>query len=136
MTRFNVLLLSALLALSACATNWPLQNLKPTVSVREAHQMAKKRNVLLIDVREADEVQEQAYNMRHAVNIPLSEIESRLAEVPKDKILVMACRSGRRSQQAYDILQANGFKNITNMEGGMLDWEANGLPVTKNTNKN
>lgn len=93
--------------------------------------MTQKPNVVLFDVREADEVQEQAYVAREVLHIPLSELENRLTEVPKDKVLVMACRSGRRSQQACDILQANGFKQVTNMEGGMLAWEAQGLPVRK-----
>jgi len=134
--RYYLLLLFAFGALSSCSPNWSLQHLKPSVSVQEARKMTQKRNVLLLDVRETDEVREQAYNIRHAINIPLSEIESHLAEVPRDKVFVMACRSGKRSQRAFDILQANGFKNMTNMEGGMLDWEAQGLPVTKNTNKN
>lgn len=132
--HYKSLLTIAVLTLSACVSKAPSQHLKPAVSVQEAYEMTQKPDVVLFDVREADEVQEQAYVARAVLHIPLSELENRLTEVPKDKVLVMACRSGRRSQQACDILQANGFKHVTNLEGGMLAWEAQGLPVRKANN--
>ncbi len=122
--RYQLYLLLGVLGFSSCATR-PVNDLKPSVSVQEAYKMTKKKNVLLFDVREKDEVQEQAFIVPHTINIPLGEIENRLAEIPKNKVLILACRSGKRSQRAYDILRANGFKNMTNMEGGMQAWEAN-----------
>ena len=43
----------------------------------------------------------------------------------------MACRSGKRSQKAYDLLKEKGFTNMTNMKGGLLKWEEKGLPIHK-----
>lgn len=105
-----------------------------TVSIEQAFAMAEK-NVLMIDVRETDEVMEQGYNVKKIINVPLSEMESRLSEIPKDQQIILACRSGNRSAQAYGLLKQNGYKNLTNMEGGMLAWEENGLPIFLITRK-
>lgn len=71
----------------------------------------------LVDVREPDEFAEG--NIPGAKNIPLGVILSGvpLNELPKDKEIVLNCRSGRRSAQAQEFLKEKGFKAI-NLEGG------------------
>ncbi|MEG0384470.1 MAG: rhodanese-like domain-containing protein [Solibacillus sp.] len=73
----------------------------------------------LIDVREVGEVQEG--HIPGIVNIPLGLLEFRMHELDKSKAYVMVCRSGGRSGQATEFLDAQGF-DVTNMTGGMLDW--------------
>ncbi len=87
---------------------------------------------LMVDVREKDEVAQMAYDVENIINIPLSELESRLDEIPKDKRLVMACRSGNRSRKASKILMSHGYTNLVNMDGGMLEWSAKKLGVITN----
>lgn len=91
-----------------------------------------RNGALMVDVREKDEVAEVAYDVENIVNIPLSELESRLGEIPTDKQLVMACRSGNRSSKAAAILMQNGYTNLVNLEGGMLLWQEKNLPVVAN----
>jgi rhodanese-related sulfurtransferase len=74
----------------------------------------------IIDVREADEVAEGM--IPGAVHIPLGEITSRYNEISQDAEIILVCRSGKRSQKAYEFLQTQGFTNLTNMDGGMLQW--------------
>ena len=71
----------------------------------------------LVDVREPDEFAEG--NIPGAVNIPLGVVLSgvKLDELPKDKEIVLNCRSGRRSATAQEFLISKGFKAI-NLEGG------------------
>ena len=71
----------------------------------------------LVDVREPDEFSEG--NIPGAKNIPLGVILSgvTLDELPKDKEIVLNCRSGRRSAEAQEFLKEKGFKAI-NLEGG------------------
>ena len=65
-----------------------------------------------------------------AINIPLDELQQRLAEINfTDKILVY-CRTGNRSTQAAKILVENRFSNFYHMQGGIIAWEQNGYPVT------
>ncbi len=96
------------------------------VSVAQAYELYQQEDVFVLDVREQFE-----WNEYHAPNvtlIPLGGLSSRLNEVPKDKKIVVVCRSGNRSQEARDILLAAGY-NATSMAGGMLDWYASGFPT-------
>jgi rhodanese-related sulfurtransferase len=49
--------------------------------------------------------------------------------VPRDQNITLICRSGRRSTQVLYKLQQEGYDNLSNLEGGMLAWEASGLPA-------
>jgi rhodanese-related sulfurtransferase len=74
----------------------------------------------IIDVREVDEVTEG--KIPGAVNIPLGLVEPRMDELDKSKEYIMVCRSGGRSGRATQFLEKWGY-DVTNMQGGMLDWE-------------
>jgi NADPH-dependent 2,4-dienoyl-CoA reductase/sulfur reductase-like enzyme/rhodanese-related sulfurtransferase len=74
-------------------------------------------NGFLLDVRNPPEVQAEA--VPGAINIPLPQLRSRLGELPKDKTLMVFCRSAQRSYYATRILLQNGF-NVKNISGSML----------------
>ena len=77
-----------------------------------------KSGAVLIDVRTPSEVAEGM--APGAVNIPLQEIQQRLSEFPKDKDLLIYCRSGKRSMAASNFLIENGYEKVFNVEGGFL----------------
>lgn len=83
----------------------------------------------LIDVREVEEYEDG--HLPNAVNIPLSEFQARFSEVPKDKPVVMVCRSGGRSAQASEFLVMQGYDGdkISNLLGGTMGWIKAGNPV-------
>ena len=66
-----------------------------------------------------------------AVNIPHEQIAARIAEVPKDKDVVLYCRSGRRAGMAAEVLAANGYTRLKHLEGDMPAWIDKGRPVEK-----
>ena len=72
---------------------------------------------LLLDVRNPQELEVEA--MPGAVNIPLSQLRARLGELPRDREILVFCRSGQRAYYATRILLQNGF-NARNLSGGML----------------
>jgi rhodanese-related sulfurtransferase len=94
-----------------------------------AAQAAEKRDqgAFILDVREPDEWAQM--HIPGATLIPLGELPDRLNEVPKDKEIVVVCRSGNRSAQGRDILLKAGFTNVASMTGGMTQWQAQGYPV-------
>lgn len=110
------------------STSTNFRSQKASITVDEALALSKE-GALIIDVREPDEIAEVAYDVKNIKNIPLGEIESRLAEVPKDKQVIVVCKKGGRSSEAYEILKGNGFENIANMQGGMDAWSEKGLPT-------
>ncbi len=84
---------------------------------------------LLVDVRERAEVARTAFDVPALVNIPLSELEQRWSELPRDRELVLVCESGERSLKATYFLQFHGFNQVSNMDGGLLKWMRKGFPV-------
>jgi len=98
------------------------------ISVTDAKELSDK-GVLLVDVREKDEVAAVAYGVEKIVNIPLSEFESRFEEIPTEEEVVMVCRSGKRSYNATAFLLSKGYTNVVNMAGGILGWQQYGLDV-------
>lgn len=96
------------------------------VNVAQAYEMYQQDDVFVLDVRTQQEWDE--YHAPNTTLIPLDQLPARLSEVPKDKEILVVCRSGNRSQEARDILLAAGY-NATSMAGGLIDWRANGYPV-------
>ncbi|MFN4234228.1 MAG: rhodanese-like domain-containing protein [Bacteroidia bacterium] len=92
-----------------------------------------KKGALLVDVREKDEVAELSYDVPNIINIPLSEFEERFNEIPKDKDVVMVCRSGGRSLRAAGFLVNHGYNNVVNMQHGIIRWVQKGFPTKGNT---
>ena len=92
-------------------------------------QAAQKRDegAFILDVREPSEW--VSFHIPGATLIPLGELPARLSEVPKDREIVVVCRSGNRSQTGRDILIEAGFAKATSMAGGVNDWQAQGLPI-------
>lgn len=76
-------------------------------------------NAVLVDVRE--ETEWAAGRAPHSILIPLSQIESRLDELPSGRPIVVVCRSGARSARVVDYLVSEGYDAV-NLTGGMVEW--------------
>jgi len=87
--------------------------------------------IILLDVRTKAEYKAEHIQIEgvETKNIPLSEIEERLNELNKSKVLIVYCRSGARSRQACEILAQHNF-TVFNLEGGITAWKAAGYPTT------
>lgn len=88
-----------------------------------------KNGALLIDVREKHEVDELAFDAPNIINIPLSEFEERFNEIPKDKEVIMVCRSGGRSLRATGFLVNHGYDKVVNMQHGIIRWVKKSFPT-------
>lgn len=96
------------------------------ISVQQAAQK-QKEGAFILDVREPAEWNE--VHVPGTTLIPLGQLSSRLKEIPKDKPVVVICRSGNRSAQARDLLLGSGFSSVTSVAGGINDWKTKGLPT-------
>jgi phage shock protein E len=101
--------------------------LPASVDVQTVASLKGQEDVLVLDVREVNEY--EAGHIPGVTLIPMGEVANRLNEIPKDQTVIVTCRSGNRSGQVADYLRQNGYTNIHNMEGGIVAWEAAGLPV-------
>ncbi|ATN74304.1 molybdopterin-synthase adenylyltransferase MoeB [Coxiella burnetii] len=76
-------------------------------------------NLLLIDVREPYEREICHIGGQH---IPLRELDSRQANLPRNKFIICYCKSGQRSRRAVQLLMDNGFTNVSSLQGGIMAW--------------
>ena len=102
----------------------------PRVHNLTAEEVARgltEGRMLLVDVREPNEVAAEAYS--GGVVVPLSTFDPKRIPDPQGKQVVFACRSGKRSVTASLAAQAAGLPYDKHLAGGMLDWKAAGLPT-------
>ena len=95
------------------------------VSADQAWSAFDSGEAIMIDVREPEELAEQ--KVPGTIDIPLGELESRLAEIPNDKPVLVLCRSGNRARPAAELLAASGY-DASVVDGGIIAWDASGLP--------
>ena len=123
MKKLILILLSALM-LSGCAGISDNQaNTYRSITMDEALTvMAEETGYIILDVRRPDEF--AAGHIPNAINVPNETIGT--AEIPelpdKDQLIMVYCRSGRRSKEASEKLVKLGYTNIVEF-GGILDWK-------------
>jgi rhodanese-related sulfurtransferase len=83
--------------------------------------------LLLVDVRTPEEVAQGIIPL--ARHLPMHLLPLRQAELPRDRDLVIYCRSGARSYHACQFLQQQGFANAINLRGGIIDWVRQGFEL-------
>lgn len=83
-------------------------------------------NVILVDVREPSEY--KGGFIPGARNVPLSQLGTRMTEIPNNTDVYLYCRSGMRSKKAARMLHKNGYSKLTHLQGGINAW---GGKITK-----
>lgn len=81
---------------------------------------ALDHGVVLLDVREHAELALAA--VEGAVHIPMHEVPGRLADLARDRPIVVMCHSGRRSFMVAEFLLGSGFRDVFNLKGGIDAW--------------
>ena len=116
------------LAVGLVATGMSLAS-PPQVTPQQVREMQAQKSTapFVLDVRTPEEF--ASGHVPGAVNIPYDQVPSRLAEIPKDKEVVLYCRSGRRAGLAAAELEKAGYTDLQLMQGDMPAWEKAGLPV-------
>ncbi|MDG5469614.1 rhodanese-like domain-containing protein [Deltaproteobacteria bacterium IMCC39524] len=98
------------------------------LSSQEAYAMVGQRgDLFLLDVRTFGEYQQA--RLDGARLIPIDQFVKRLAEVPKDRPVLVYCAVGSRSAQVVNYLARQGYPEIYNLSGGIYAWAQKGLPV-------
>jgi rhodanese-related sulfurtransferase len=101
-------------------------DLAPQLTPAQAGEALRDEGAVAVDVREAEEW--HAGHMDGSVWIPLGDLAARAGELPRDRPLLIVCRTGARSGYAADALVAAGY-DARNLAGGLQQWAAAGLPL-------
>jgi rhodanese-related sulfurtransferase len=115
----GVWLASATLTAAAVARN---------VAPQDAFALLKQRqNFYLLDVRTPGEYQQA--RLAGASLIPIDQVPQRLAELPRDRPILVYCAVGSRSSQVFNFLARRGYPEVYNLEGGIYAWAQRGYPI-------
>jgi len=128
--RIVGLLLASLVSVGAIAAEPTLVPISQEALLER--QQKGDETTYVLDVRSPEEY--ASGHVPGAVNIPYDQIASRIAEVPKDKDVVLYCKSGRRAGIAAEVLAGQGYERLQHLEGDIVAWVDKGRPVETSTN--
>lgn len=109
---------------SESSSEAPAEAVAKDISIEESKKLINEGEVtLILDVRNEDEFAEG--HLKNAIQIPVNELKENLSDIEKfkDELVLVYCRSGKRSAEAMDILKENGFKNLVHMKDGISKWD-------------
>lgn len=130
----NALLVAALVVIILLIIKMELERvtsgvaqLNPFETIRQLND----NNAIVLDVRETKEFNDG--HLKDAVHIPLSDFKARMGELNKykEKPVIAYCRSGSRSYSACKKLKKAGFESVNNLQGGIMAWQNQNMPVNK-----
>jgi len=101
------------------------------VNAQQARDLIKDSTTVVLDVRSTQEFAQG--HIQGARLIPVSEIDTRISELAdlKDRPILVYCHAGSRSSTASRILLKNGFKKVSNLQGGITAWSGHGGAIVK-----
>ncbi len=130
-THYLILVFIAFFSLSSCTNG---QNSKFNLSATEFDtQLKQNTSAPLIDVRTPDEFSKG--HLQNSVNVDWngSSFDTEIAKLDKSKPVFVYCLSGGRSGQAAAKMRADGFKEVYELQGGIMKWRGSNLPETTST---
>ena len=101
----------------------------PQLTAEELARTMSDGEVQVIDVRGANEW--DAGHLPGAPNMPLATLATRVAEISRDRPVVVQCQTGGRSAIAASLLRARGVERVANLRGGFVAWRDAGLPIER-----
>jgi rhodanese-related sulfurtransferase len=101
------------------------------LNVSEFSAKSQEPGVISLDVRTAGEFAEGHLVNAININVESENFEAEIESLDKNATYAVYCRSGRRSAVAVDLMKKAGFTNLYNLDGGLIDWSASGLPLVK-----
>ena len=137
MLLLPVLTVIGLVMASGCAADGvetPVQNIKD-ISAQEAWELVQDNrgnpDFIILDVRTPEEYDAGHIEGAIMIDFNAGNFREEVDKLDKDKDYLVYCRSGNRSGQAVAIMEELGFLEICHMNGGMLEWTAEDLPLEK-----
>lgn len=122
--------LIAIVLISGGALLWPMLSMRgKRATVLEVTQLINRGKTIIVDVRTPEEF--ATGHLPDAKNIPLAELSKRMTELEKFKTrtIVVVCQKGSRSASAVAQLIKAGYTEATSLEGGIDEWNKQGLPL-------
>jgi len=122
-------MLASVLLLAGCASG---ATGVTNMNVEDFSKKTAESGVVILDVRTPGEFMTGHIQDAQNIDFESGSFESQIESLDKNGTYAVYCRSGNRSGQAVKVMQDAGFKNIYNLDGGVIDWANSGLPLVNN----
>jgi rhodanese-related sulfurtransferase len=122
-------LISSLILLVGCSTSTAGAT---NMNVVEFSKKITESGVVILDVRTPGEFAEGFIEGAQMIDFQSGNFATEIGTLDKDVTYAVYCRSGNRSGQAVKVMQDAGFLNLFNLEGGVIDWANQGMPLVNN----
>jgi rhodanese-related sulfurtransferase len=124
-----IAMLASVLLLAGCASG---ATGVTNMNVEDFSKKTAESGVVILDVRTPGEFMTGHIQDAQNIDFEGGSFESQIESLDKNGTYAVYCRSGNRSGQAVKVMQDAGFKNIYNLDGGVIDWANAGLPLVNN----
>jgi len=124
-----IAMLASVLLLAGCASGVTGVT---NMNVEDFSKKTAESGVVTLDVRTPGEFMTGHIQDAQNIDFEGGSFESQIESLDKNGTYAVYCRSGNRSGQAVKVMQDAGFKNIYNLDGGVIDWANSGLPLVNN----
>ncbi len=91
-----------------------------------------ERDAVLVDLRDEFETNGRTFTVPHIIHIAHQQPDAEFLTLPKDRPLILADCVGQESKLRARFLIANGYEAVAVLNGGMIDWERDGMPAAIN----
>jgi rhodanese-related sulfurtransferase len=98
------------------------------LSAKESYLLCAK-GAIILDVRRDFMIQYKIFDVKEVIYCTYDTIWENISLLPKDKPLIIADAVGLHSREIVMTLLKNGFDNVANLAGGIVDWERDGMPI-------
>lgn len=122
----SALLVSATLLLSGCSSTGGAIT---DMNASEFSAKTQEAGVVVLDVRTRDEFNQGHITGAINIDVETDTFENEVSKLDKNATYAVYCRSGRRSLLAVDAMAGFGFTTMFNLKNGIIEWQAQGLPV-------
>jgi len=99
------------------------------ISAAEAHGLLKEQKGILLDVRREDEFEVEQVPLQGVMLYPMEQIIDHIQQIPKEQKVIVMDSTGERGTKVAHLLNLQGFRHVANLDGGLVKWKEEGLPV-------
>ena len=124
-----IAMLTSVLLLAGCASG---ATGVTNMNVKDFSKKTAESGVVILDVRTPGEFMTGHIQDAQNIDFESGSFESQIESLDKNGTYAVYCRSGNRSGQAVKVMQDAGFKNIYNLDGGVIDWTNAGKALVNN----
>jgi len=97
-----------------------MTNIKEIDSLTLKNKLTQDEQLVLIDVREQTEI--EICKIKEAIHIPMGEIPNNIDKIDNQNTIIVMCKSGGRSAHVCHYLNKQGYPNVYNLKGGIIEW--------------